>query len=610
MNVKTARRRPSSLMTQSPIGVIVITVTALLMWVLAVHDANFYRMGHLGLVTILHWPYFVGLSLVAFGFASELLRTPLRSFWLLVYLMMLALYLFGTACAVEPIAALSDSYRHSGLLQYILVNGHVLTHYVADFSWPGAFSLGSVLVAFAGQANPLGFTRWFPLFIELMYLAPLLVISRSIGVGRRAGWLGIALFYATDWIYQDYFSPQALGYLYLLITLAAVLASWRPKPILRPPLAGFRQTIRFRYVRSRAVIRIRRLEGHDALAVGNDAQTLGVLVLLGLIFFALAVSHELTPYALVLMLFGCLLTRRLGRPELVVVAALIIVGWLSLGATDYWLGHLNDIFGGFGQIGSTLSANVTGRVSGSVAHQLAVETRIMVIGGLYLLAGVGALRRSTESRALEVLAVAPFLLLAISSYVGEGLMRVVFYALPFTALLAASAIVPQRFGPIRSFVPNLRIARYGRAAIWSAVFVVVLGSAFATTVARGGNDAYESYSIGELSAANYVYDHAASGETVEVVAPYLPYDQRGVGAVYWVSSQTGGSLSSKDLRASFIQLHPAFIVLSQSQESWGEIVEQYPKGWENALFNYLVTHGFHVAASWPTATVLQPDPVG
>lgn len=605
MTVIAAWQRVYSAMTRSRVGSLALAVAALALWFLAVDQANFSKMGLLGLVTILHWPYFVGLVLVVLGFTKELLRTPLRSRWLLVFIIILAVYIFGTACAVEPIAALADSYRHSGILEYFFQHGGPLPHYEADFSWPGSFSLGAVFVGFAGQANSLGFTRYFSLFIELMYLAPLLVIARSVGVGRRAGWLGIALFYVTDWIYQDYFSPQALGYLFLLITLAAVLATWSPKPHPKPPLSGFWRSLRLRYHRSRAVFRVARIEGHDAVATGSNTQTLAVVGLLGLITFAMAISHELTPYALILMLLGCLITRRLGRPELVIAAALFVVGWLSLGATDYWIGHLNYIFSGFGQIGSTLSSNVTGRVSGSGAHQLAAETRILVIGGLYLLAGVGTLRRSTDSRVLEMLAGAPFVLLVISSYVGEGLMRVVLYALPFTALLAASAILPQVSGPIRSFVPNFRVRRHGRAAIWFLVFVIVLGSAFATTIARGGNDAYESFSIGELDAVNYVDAHVHYNDTVGLISPYLPYNQADVGSINWVGLQTGGGASLASLRSSLIKLHPRFIILSQSQENWGEIVGGYPKGWENSIFDSLLNRGFHVAASWSTATVLE-----
>lgn len=600
-------RWPYSLMTKSKVGPIVLAGAALALWFVTVDQANFSKMGLLGLVTLLHWPYFVGLALVVLGFSNELVRTPLRSFWLLIFIMLIALYLFGTACAIEPVAALADSYRHSGILEYFLQHGHALPHYEADFSWPGAFSLGAVFVGFAGQLNSLGFTRYFPLFIELMYLAPLLVIARSVGVGRRAGWLGIALFYALDWIYQDYFSPQALGYLLLLITLAGALALWRPRTRPKPPLAGFWRNLRYRWVRSRSVFRLDRIEGHDAIAVGSDTQTVVVLGLLGLITFAMAISHELTPYALILMLLGCLLTRRLGRPELVILTALFVVGWLSLGATDYWIGHLSYIFSGFGQIGSTLSQNVTSRVSGSSVHQFATDTRILEVGGLYVLAVIGTLRRATDSRTVEAVAGAPFLILAISSYVGEGLLRVVLYALPFTALLAASAILPRVSGPIRSVLPNFRVRRHGRAVIWSAVLVVLLASTFATTISRGGNDAYESFSVGELDAVNYILNHVQNNETVGLISPYLPYNQADVGQINWDSLNTNGGATVKSLRKAMVSLHPRFVILSQSQENWGEVVNGFPKGWESSVFDYLLNRGFHVVASWSSATVLEAN---
>ncbi len=700
-----AWQRSFDILTRSWVGPLGLSIASFACWLITVHDANFSKMGLLGLVTLLKWPFFVGLTLLALGFASEVVRTPLRSRWLIVFIVLIVLYIFGTACAIEPIAGLADSYRHSGLVLFYFQHGYGLPHYEADFDWPGAFTLGAAFVGFAGQTNTLGFIRWFPFFIEMMYLPPLLVISRSIGVGRRAGWLGIVLFYTCDWIYQDYFSPQALGYLFLLIALAAVLASWRPRPTSRlfviragveehlrrvrsallsvrrnhyessfgpdsgeavtavstplrprrgrplyairrsvgqrfersrdalrsareggdfsfgktaiallapwrpkpdPPLYGSRRTLKYRYARSPWPRWIARIEGHDALSVHDATQTLSIFGLLGLIFFAMAISHELTPYALILMLFGLLLSRRLGRPELVVLSALFIVGWLSLGATPYWQGHLSNIFGGFGNIGSTLSANVSGRVSGSLVHQLAVETRIFVIGGLYFLAGIGFLRRSTDTRAAEVLSVFPFFILAVQSYVGEGLMRVVLYALPFTAFLAASAVFPMRSGPIRSIVPNFRprTRRYGRAILWTLALVVVLASAFGTTVARGGNDAFESFSIGELDAVNYVYAHLKPQDTIEMVAPYLPYNQQGLGEVYWDSQLTAGSPTLKHLKQGIIQMHPRFVVLSQSQENWGEIVAGYPKGWEKRLLKSLLADGFHVSATWPTAQVL------
>ena len=185
-------------------------------------------------------------------------------------------------------------------------------------------------------------------------------------------------------------------------------------------------------------------------------------------------------------------------------------------------------------------------------------------------------------------------------------MRVVFYALPFTALLAASAIFPQRFGAIRSFAPRFRLGQYGRFTLWSLAFVIVLGSACATTVARGGNDAYESFSKGELAAVNYVYKHVRFNDNVVFPAPYLPYNQADVGAINWYSYETFGATSVGQIKTGLLKLHPQFIILSQSQENWGEVVVGLPKGWEGRLFLAFVNSGFRVAASWPTATVLVP----
>jgi hypothetical protein len=593
-------------MSRSSSGSLGLGAAGLVLWVVAVRQADFLRMGSLGLVTVLGWPYFVGLGFVVAGTALELLRTPLRANRLIVLIIVLVVFLYGTACAVEPVAALGDSWLHAGFVQYVFQHGHALNNYDARFSWPGGFSLGAVLVAFAGQSNALDFLRWFPLVVELLYLAPLVVIARSSGVGRRAAWLGVALFYATNWIYQDYFSPQALNYLFFLVVLATVLATWEPRARLRT--AAVREGLRERVADTRASITRLRLGGHEATAVRGSRTTLGLLGLLGLLCLASAISHQLTPFALILALVACLLTRRLARPELIVVAALVAVGWLSLGASNYWIGHLSDIFGSIGHLSSTFGSNVTSRVTGSASHRLVVDARILAIIALYLLAGVGILRRSPNSRSLEVLAGAPFLLLVVQDYGGEGLLRAVLFSLPFTCLLAASAILPNRTGPIRPLLARNRLGEHGRTALRWTVAVVVVGFCLATTVVRGGNDAFEAFSSGELAAVNFAYDHVQSGQTIGMVAPYLPCGQRDIGSVqFFVAADVGGNPTLRYDRSELLRTRPAFIILSQSQEAWGEIVAGYPRRWESSLENALVRDNYRIAARWPTATVLRYD---
>jgi hypothetical protein len=560
-------------------------------------------MGDLGLVSVLGWPYFVGLALVVAGLAIELLHTPFREGRVVALIALLVVFLFATASAIEPTAGTQSTWVIAGFVQHVLVHGRPLIDYDARFSWPGGFSLGAVLVAFAGQANAVAFLRWFPFVIEMLYLAPLLVIAKFSGVGRRAGLLGVALFYATNWLYQDYFSPQALNYLFFLVVLATLFAWWQPRKNDR--LLRARGGLRDRIAQSRDIFTPSRLGGRHVTSTKNKTTTLAILLMLGLILLASSMSHQLTPFALILAIAACLIARRLGRPELLIVASLLAVGWLSLGASNYWVGHLADIFGSAGHLASNYGSNVTSRVVGSSSHRLVVDLRILLTAALYCLGGVGVLRRSPDSRALEVLVAAPFLLVALQNYGGEGLIRVVLFGLPFIAMLAGSAILPSVSGPIRPLVPALRLRRYGRIALGVTVFVVVLAFALATTVTRGGNDAYEAFSKGELSAVNYAYNHSRLGDTVGMVAPYLPFGQRDITTVQIgvAANNTTPSVSS-DL-ATLLSFRPKFIILSQSQEAWGEIIAGYPTAWEATLEDSLVAKGYQIAAEWQTATVLE-----
>jgi hypothetical protein len=579
------------------------------LWCVALAQADYARMGPYGLVTILGWPYFVGLALLVVGLAMELLRDDLRPRRLLFLVVAMVVMLFGTASAVEPTARLTDSWLHAGFVQYISQHGQVLENFDARFSWPGSLSLGAVLVAFTGQADAVGFLRWAPLAFELLYLAPLLVIARCSGVGARAGWLGVTLFYAANWIDQDYLSPQAVNYLFYLVVVAAVLACWQP---VRRTAARRSSDVRARLTAATRAFSRQRLAGHDARTAWPRGLILATLGLLTLVIGASAMSHQLTPYALGLALAACLLGRRLGRPELIAVTAVLAVGWLSLGASNYWIGHLSQIFGSVGHAGSTFGANVSNRLTGSESHLMVVRLRILSTAALFGLALVGALRRSADSRALELLAAAPFLLLAVQSYGGEGLIRVVLFGLPFTTLLAAAAILPNRVGPIRPVVPAVSLRRH-RPFVLRTILVatVVLGFALLTTVVRGGNDVYESFSAGELAAVNYAYDHVHSGQTIGVVAPYLPIGQRGAGevAIYDAADQPG-STTVRSLTKDLQQAHPDVVILSRAQEAWGQNVAGFTPGWEHTVSTTLRRSGYGVAARWPTATVLRPVRTG
>ena len=607
------------------------------LWALAVSEASVLQMGANGLVTILRWPYFVGLAIVCGAFVAEVFRAKSADARLVVLVLALVMILFGSASIIEPVASITESWLHVGFISYIFHHGHILHGYDARFSWPGDFVLGAILSAFVGHANALAFARWFPVFIEALYLAPVIAIGSYSGVSRRAKWLGVSFFYATDWIYQDYFSPQAMDYFFYLVVIAMVMAMWSPG---RRSYVKGQGLITTKIAQVRNALTWRRITGEQTVTNFSPTTLFSLMTLLVVIILAMAMSHQLTPYALILALAACLATSRLGRPELLAVAVLLCVGWLSLGASDFWLGHLSIIFGGLGQVGSSIGSNVTSRVVGSASHRFIVWARIEFTAVVFVIAGVGALRRATNSRALELLAGAPFVIIFLQGYGGEGLLRVVLYGLPFTSLLAASALLPTRSGEVRPWIPppgwlKFRSLQGGRlklrwpklgwlqggrlklrwlkldwlkpaaAARYAAVAVLLLSMCVLTTMVRGGNDAYESYSLGELNAVNYVYAHIKTDQTLGVVVEYLPIGQADVGSIYLVAIAGTNVPTLPEISSTLLYIRPDYIILSQSQEAWGEIVGGYPQGWETQLTKTILKEDYRQVATWKTAQVFQ-----
>jgi hypothetical protein len=263
-------------------------------------------------------------------------------------------------------------------------------------------------------------------------------------------------------------------------------------------------------------------------------------------------------------------------------------------------------------------------VVGSTSHLFIVSTRIDFTAVLILMAGIGALRRATDSRALEFLAGAPFVILALQGYGGEGLLRVVLFGLPFTSLLAASAIVPTSTGEVRPWIPPTKwlhsfatlrpvvalrpaVATLRPAATLRPVVagMVLMSMCVLTTIVRGGNDAYESFSTGELNAVNYVYDHATTNQVLGTVTTYLPIGQRDVGTLNIFAVGGSDIPTLAQISTSLLKLRPKFIILSQSQEAWGEVVGGYPKGWEAQLGLTILKKDYQQVASWPTAQVYE-----
>jgi hypothetical protein len=130
----------------------------------------------------------------------------------------------------------------------------------------------------------------------------------------------------------------------------------------------------------------------------------------------------------------------------------------------------------------------------------------------------------------------------------------------------------------------------------------VLVLALATVFVRGGNDSYESWTTGEFAAVNYMYDHIAPGQTLGLANSYIPYGYRDVDLIH-IFIPDGNKRSRWPV--SFAKHEATWIILSRSEWSWGVNVAGYPNDWQAKLEHTLLTEGYTVSKTWPTATILR-----
>ena len=564
-------------------GPLVLCALGLALWLWAVAIANPSHMGNFGLSTILGWQYALAVVAVASSITWELTRERPRP---LPYVLGLLVVLFATAPAIEPIARFPTAWVHAGFITYIQAHGSILPSYDARFSWPGFFSLGAVLDAITAQHDPVVFLKWAPVAFELLYLAPLRVIAKSTTTDVRAGWIGTVLFYAVNWIDQDYFSPQAFNMLLFLTILASVLAYWSPRTT---ELDGAR--FRFR--------RWRRGLGQVDGTLGAPRQ-IGLELMLVVLCAACVASHQFTPYALAVALAACVACRRLPGLELPILVGVMAVGWLSFATVSFWSGHLSLLFKGTGDLTASLHQNVGQRVRGAPAHRQVIELRLFVTMLLGMLGALAAWRRRGQGRTLEILALTPFVLLAGGSYGGEALLRCFLFSLPFASLLAAHALVRLLAG-----VHTSQLRRLVGVTSLTIAFVIF---SLLLTVVRGGNDAFESFDTNARAAVLVVYASAVPGARLAATTPstdQLPWRDEGLGTWRYTDSST--STSAQMVARSLLHQRADWVVLTRNEERWGELVAGLKPGWQGRVEDELLSRGYSVYRRWSTAVVLRRD---
>ncbi|MEV5596836.1 lipopolysaccharide biosynthesis protein [Streptomyces sp. NPDC052496] len=474
-------------------------------------DADLDRMNGLGLISVLPAATLLGAVLLVLAFASALWLSRPRRALLTAVLILTVVALHALPAVLEAEPRFPTAWQHLGFLDHIDRTGSAVPDLDARWSWPGFFAAAQFLAEACGVTDFTEVLRWWPLTIQLLYLAPVFLLLKSVRAGWRAKWSAAWLFALCGWVGQDYFSPQGFTYL-LYLVFAAILLVWFRDP---------------------RVLRGKRWPGEAEVAPAGRGQRVTLLAVLALLFTASVAGHQLTPFVMLGVLTFLVLVRRTSLYGLPLLFGVVVVVWVGFLAEPYWSGHFDELFGGVGGIGGNVSSSVTGRIgTGDSVHKLVLYARVALAGGVLALACWGVLRRRAagfSERSLLVLTFVPFLAFGMQSYGGEMALRVFMFALPGACVLGALALFPHAGG-----------ARRGLGPLAALLTGVVLVTGF--LVVRWGNEPFERVRPGEVAAMDYVYAHDRptarllwpTANTVDDVTPAIPWGAKDMERVQYV----------------------------------------------------------------------------
>jgi len=463
-------------------------VLAAVVWFASLQAVDIRNVSDVGVVSALPAACFAALAILIASFTASMRRPTPSTPVVLVHLLALIRMLHGVTAVIGSVPSFNVVWRHAGVTDFIATTGTVDPDIDAYFNWPGFFFLSALATKAAGLDSSLHLSPWAPVAFELLYLPAMVVITRAFTDDRRLAWTATWIFYMTNWVGQDYFSPQAMAYVLYLGVMAVLLTylARARRPSDRPP--------------------------PDA----EPAQRAGLMIACVVVSAAATASHQLTPWMMLAGVSALVLTRRCTARGLPAMMVLLLVAWMTYLAAGYLNGHLKLLLIQAADFQGTVNANVGGHLEGSAEHLLIVRLRLGMTAVLWGIAFAGYVRArlaGTGRPAHALLAIVPLGFVALQPYGGEMLLRAYLFGLPFMACFAARALVapqPRRWG-------------------WRTVALVGIASALLTgsfLFTRYGNERVNLFTAAEVQAVDRLYRVAPRGSVLVAASPNLPWKAR------------------------------------------------------------------------------------
>jgi hypothetical protein len=487
-----------------------LPLAALAIGFLALSTAQESATGQYGLIQALPPLYFVALGLLVISFILNWASRQRRFPELVLGVISLVILLQSAPGIIDSEPRFSSAWLTAGFTDFVTQTGRVLPSIDARFNWPAFFTGVATVDRTGGLPNAILLLRYWPVFINLLYLPPLYMIAKLVLRDEKKAMLAIWLFPFANWVGQDYFSPQSVAYLLYLVLLCVVLGPY-----------GANSRAMIPWLRKKPVgSHSHREESADDWHPQTPPHAITLLLVMVALCAAIDTGHQLTPVfavatVAVLVFFGR--SRLRAWP---VVMFLLAAGWVCYGATTFWAGHFSQIFGGIGSVGNNYAVDL--RLNGNAAHSHVNDVRLLVVGIIYALAVIGFFvgrKMGADRAAAAVMMITPVISIAGQSYGGEAGLRAFLFSLPGAVCLVAMALT--------SAGPALRL-------ILTGALMAALIPGFLT--ARWGNEIFERVLPGEISAMTRLYRIAPPGSVMMALADTITWQFMDVGQYHYLGT--------------------------------------------------------------------------
>src|SRR5450755_1416623 len=473
------------------VGFLTALTAAAELLAIAIIQARRHVVGSYGLLPVLGVSFLAAavLTVGVLVFALRFIRTAWPA---AVFALGLLLVEFnGTSAMLAATPLSSWTYKHFGVVEYVVHGGALNDPLDIYQQWPGFFAAAAGLVRLSGR-GPLSYSNWAELFFAALNALVLFAIARRLYPDHRVvPYIAVLIFETATWEGQIYYSPQTTAFLLALLFQFFLL------PLLEP--ARLRRPFLYRNWLSVSPLDTPGQEWIDT--AGMAARMVGLVAL----FVALTITHQLSPYVVFAGVVGLWALGILRHPLLVLTLTIIVVIYplLHLAAVGQ-----NDLLNGFSFNNATGTQGLTSPTQQQAVAGVISKTIGLGLWGASAFCVLSGWRRLGTSIIPAVLAGVPFFFLGLTSYAGEAIYRVFLFSSPWCAL-----IIARRLATLAR-IPTLRWTAVGLWALFAA-----LGSAQSQDFGM-----YPMLQVppSEITASAYFLDHAPPQPTLVLAAPNLP----------------------------------------------------------------------------------------